>query len=210
LELTLLSPDRKKLQALIPSWEAECRNEGLIPGIPARRPPAPPGFERMGRIDIDQLAAQPFTHDRAEPNGTSIAVLAKYGKRCVLLAADAHADRMVDSLRPLAAAEGGRLRLDALKLPHHGSEHNVSEELLDLISCSRFLVSTNGSYFAHPNRAAIARVIKYGGDQPEIIFNYRSDEALLWNNRRWQQRFGYRTTYPVPSENGTEVVDLIA
>jgi hypothetical protein len=208
LEITLLSPDREKLEALIPVWENECRKAGLIPGIAARRPPPPEGFERFGRIDIDELASQPFTPDRAKPNGTSIAILAKYRGRCVLLAADAHPDRLVESLRPLAAAEGRRLRLDALKLPHHGSEYNVSFELLDLVSCPRYLISTNGSYFDHPDAMAIARVIKHGGDHPELIFNYRSDETLRWNNSRWQQRFGYRTTYPSPTENGTQVVDL--
>lgn len=209
LEIALLSPDREKLESLIPVWENECRKAGLIPGIAARRPAPPEGLERFGRVDIDELASQPFTPDRAEPNGSSIAVLATYGGRRVLLAADAHADRLIESVRPLAAAEGGRLRLDALKLPHHGSKFNVSSELLDLVFCPRYLVSTNGSYFDHPDAVAIARVIKHGGDHPQIIFNYRSDEALLWNNPRWQQRFGYRTTYPSPGENGTQVVDLI-
>jgi beta-lactamase superfamily II metal-dependent hydrolase len=210
LEITLLSPNREKLEALIPIWQKECRKAGLIPGIAARRPPPPEGFERFGRVDIDELASRPFTPDRAEANGTSIAVLARYEGRCVLLAADGHPDRLIESVRPLAAAEGGRLRIDALKLPHHGSEYNVSPELLDLVTCPRYLVSTNGSYFHHPHPAAIARVIKRGGDHPEIIFNYRSDEALLWNNPRWHRRFSYQTIYPSPAENGTRIADLTA
>ncbi|HTY31274.1 hypothetical protein [Mycobacterium sp.] len=208
LEITLVSPDRDKLEALIPVWDKECRKAGLIQGIAARRPSPPEGLERFGRVNIDELASQPFRPDRAEANGTSIAFLARYGGRCILLAADAHTDRLIESLRPLAAAEGGRLRVDALKLPHHGSEYNVSSELLDLVACPRYLVSTNGSYFGHPNATAMARVIKHGGDSPEIIFNYRSDETLLWKNQRWQQRFGYRTTYPSPCENGFKAVDL--
>src|SRR5262249_13578784 len=141
LQITLLSPDRQKLEAMFPVWEKECKKAGLIPGIAARRPPPPEGLERFGRIDINQLASQPFTPDRSEPNGTSIAILAKRGQRCALLAADAHVDRLIESLRPLAAAEGGRLRMDALKLPHHGSKYNVSSELLDLVSCPQYLVS---------------------------------------------------------------------
>jgi beta-lactamase superfamily II metal-dependent hydrolase len=198
LHITLLSPDRRKLEAMLPVWHKECQKAGLIPGIAAQRPPPPAGLERFGRVDIDQLADQPFIPDRSEPNGTSIAILARYGAQRILLAADAHADRLIESVRPLATAEGGRLRLDAFKLPHHGSKYNVCPELLDLVSCPRYLVSTNGSYFDHPDTVAIARVIKHGGDYLEIIFNYRSDEALLWNNPRWQQRFGYRTTYPCP------------
>lgn len=208
LEITLLSPDRKKLESMIPVWKRECEKAGLIPGLAAQLPTLPDDLERLGSIDINQLAGQTFVPDRAEANGTSIAILARYQERRVLLTADSHADLLLDSLRPLAIAHGGTLRLDALKIPHHGSQHNLSTELLELVSCPRFLISTNGDYFGHPDAVAVARVIKHGGDRPELIFNYSSDETLLWNNSRWKSQFGYTTTYPVPSQNGTQVVDL--
>jgi beta-lactamase superfamily II metal-dependent hydrolase len=99
----------------------------------------------MGGLDIDLLAAEPFEADRAEPNGSSIAVLAEYNGGRLVLAADAHADGLVESRRSLAGSEGGRLRCEAFKLTHHGNKHSVSKELLDQISCPRFLVSTNGA-----------------------------------------------------------------
>jgi hypothetical protein len=162
----------------------------------------------MGRIDIDGLAETPFAADRTEPNGTSIAFLAEFHGRRALFAADAHADRLEQSLQPIASAEGGRVRLDAFKLPHHGSQHNVSPRLLDLVDCQRYLVSTDGSHFGHPDPVAIARVLKYGGDEPDLIFNYRSAHTSLWDEDSWKERYGYRTTYPPPSENGTVAVDL--
>jgi hypothetical protein len=209
LEVTLLSPDRQGLEALIPTWERECRQAGLVAGVGARRRPVPEGLERFGRVDIDDLTREPFVADQAHANGTSIAVLAQYGEQRVLLGADAHPDRLIESLRPLAAADAtGRLPLAAFKLPHHGSTHNVSPEFFDLISCDRYLVSTNGAYFQHPDAAAVARVIKLGGNSPEIAFNYRSDESLLWDNSRWQGRFGYSAAYPTASANGTHAVEL--
>jgi hypothetical protein len=36
MTLTLLSPDREKLTALIPVWERECKKAGLIPGADAQ------------------------------------------------------------------------------------------------------------------------------------------------------------------------------
>src|SRR5947209_5710227 len=100
-----------------------------------------------------------------------------YQGRRVVLAADAHPDRLVASLRPLAIAEGGRFRIDALKVPHHGSSHNVSQDLLEVLSCPRYLFLTNGVHFSHPDPIAVARVIKFGGDEPELVFNYRSTES---------------------------------
>lgn len=208
MTITLLSPDRKKLEALIPDWEKECEDAGLMPGGAAERPPAPPGMESFGRINIPALAQEPFDPDHAPPNGTSIAFLAEYENRRVLLAADAHADRLVESLLPLAAAEGGRIRLDAFKLPHHGSNHNVSKELLDLVACNRFLVSSNGSYFDLPDPIAMSRVIVLGGANPQLIFNYRSPEALLWDNQNWKGDHGYSTSYPSSAEDGTKWLDL--
>jgi beta-lactamase superfamily II metal-dependent hydrolase len=208
LTLTLLSPDRPKLAALAPQWEEECRKEGLLPGIPAERPSPPPGLERMGGIDIDTLAELSFEADRTLSNGTSIAVLVEYQGRRVLLAADAHPDRLIASVRSLAAVEGRRLVLDAFKLPHHGSQRNISRELVEAVSCPRYLISTNGSYFKHPDEVAVARVIKYGGERPELIFNYRSSETLAWDNPRWQHRHGYQTSYPSPAEDGIVAIEL--
>lgn len=62
----------------------------MIPGVQARREEAEQGWESFGRIDIKELAELPFQEDHSEPNGTSIAVLAAYKNKRVLLAADAH------------------------------------------------------------------------------------------------------------------------
>ena len=41
------------------------------------------------------------------------------------------------------------LKVDAVKVAHHGSAGNVSDDLLAMIDSPRFLVSTNGSRFRH-------------------------------------------------------------
>lgn len=110
---------------------------------------------------IDALATSPFREDGAQANGSSIAVLVQYQEAMteysVLLGADAHSSVLMPGLAQFPAP----LRLDAW-LPHHGSQRNVSTELLEALDCSTFLVSTNRAYFRHPAAAAIARVISYG------------------------------------------------
>src|SRR5262245_35819022 len=49
--ITIVSPDRTQLERMIPSWTAECRRHGLIPGQDPKEPP-PPGFESFGAIDV--------------------------------------------------------------------------------------------------------------------------------------------------------------
>lgn len=210
LKLTLLSPGRDQLKALIPEWDRECRKAGLIKDASGWHDPEPPGLERLGPINVAALAAVPFEPDPSKPNATSIAVIAEFAGRRVLLAADGGAELLADSLEPLASAEpSGRLPLAALKLPHHGSRYNLTTRLLDLIDCKRFLVSSNGTFFDHPHPEAIARILTHSVE-PELVFNYRSPESSIWDDDDLRAAHRYRTTYPPASQDGTIAVDLLA
>ena len=203
LELTVLSPNRKKLEALIPQWEAACAEAGLIPGTLPTRSDLPDGLEAFGAFKIETAAIEPFQKDSSKPNGSSIALLVEYEDKRLLLAGDAHADLIEASLQPLAQAVGGRLFLNAFKLSHHGSDGNTSRELLNLISCEKYLISTNGSIYSHPDRNTLARVARFGDGVKEFIFNYETPQTTFWRNSVWQADYGYRTRYPAPGESGT-------
>lgn len=206
MQLTVLSPDREKLEKLIPVWKKECRDAGLIPGARPSRA-SRPDLEQFGSIDIEQLAASPFKTDRAEPNGSSIAVLAEYRGKRVLLLGDAHCDRIIKSVRVLNKGSR-RLKVDALKIAHHGSEGNLSAEVLKLLNCPRYLISTNGSYFKHPSPAALARVVRFGGGKFTLYFNYRTPQTEVWDNPTWQKKYGFKTVYPDTRRNGSLTIAL--
>src|SRR5205823_178611 len=121
LKLTILSPNREKLEALIPKWEADCAEAGLIPGPLPARSDLTEGLEAFGSFKIETAAEEPFKKDSSKPNGSSIALLVEYEGKRLLLAGDAHADLIAASIQPLAQAAGGRLSLDAFKVSHHGS-----------------------------------------------------------------------------------------
>ena len=197
MRLTLLSPTPAKLRALQPEWKKKCEEAGLAPQV---APPVhPEGLEPMGAIDIDALAAEPFKEDPEEANGSSIAFLAEYGGKKILFAADAHPSVLVDSIGRLP---GGKLQVDAFKLPHHGSKKNVSTELLSLVQTNRYLFSTNGSYFKHPSREAVARVIQRRVPSCELRFNYRSDYTRVWDSAALSKKWGFFTSYPASDDVG--------
>ena len=195
MRVCLLSPDKTKLEALEPRWKNECEKAGIVLGH-AAEPDEREGFERLGPIDIDALAASPFVDDTSEPNGSSIAVLAEFDGKRALLAGDSHVGRLHEELTKLVGVTGEPISLNVFKIPHHGSKHNLSRELLELVDCSQYLISTNGSYFDHPDAETIARIIKFGGDNPCLCFNYRSPETGLWDNRAWRDQYGYESVYP--------------
>jgi beta-lactamase superfamily II metal-dependent hydrolase len=215
LELTLLSPDANALWRLRETWEEVLRKEGLDPDSPEE------ALERLmesrlkpddllgeGRPDVDGLAEEPYEGDHSSANGSSIAFLAEFeGKRC-LFAGDAHASVIEVSVRELLRIQDEpRLRLDAFKIPHHGSKSNLSHDLLDLIDCDRYLVSTNGSYFGHPDQEAMARILVSGGDGATLCFNYRTEETAIWDDEDLKHDFDYETVYPSDNDLGL-VVEL--
>lgn len=206
MTLTLLSPDRDKLTRLIPVWEKECRTAGIVPGASPKASERR-GVESFGAIDVEQLAATTFSADPGAPNGSSIAVLAEHDGKRALLSGDAHVDRLIASIKTFKSG-ARRLKLDAFKVAHHGSEHNLSRELVELIDCPRYLISTNGSYFKHPTAAAVARVIKFGGKKRTLFFNYKTEFTQVWDSQSWKQKYGYEVVFPDTRENGSLTVSL--
>jgi hypothetical protein len=205
MKLTLLSPTPAELRKLKPVWVRELKKYGLEPGgrVDYRR------FLKgtpSTSTDIDELADTPFLGDKGAPNGTSIAVLAEFAGASALFAADAHVPVLTESIRKLLRTRGGsRLKLDAFKVAHHASQNNLSTELLQLLECSRYIISTNGDHFNHPDRQAIGRIIKYGGDRPVLYFNYKSRYNEVWSRDDLQEKYGYSADYPQSREPGVTV-----
>jgi hypothetical protein len=193
MRLTILSPSYEKLYVLKPKWADACRDAGIDPQCTPVVEPLP-GFEHFGPVDIEGLALSPFDPDETEANGSSIAFLAEVDGRKALLTGDAHPDLLLESIKRVKG-KADRLEVDAFKLPHHGSKKNISREILEAIVCPRYLISTSGARYKHPDLEAIARVIKFGGDKPELIFNYRSQYSLKWDNPSWTQEYGYSVRY---------------
>lgn len=146
-------------------------------------------------LDIQALADSVTTNDKSVPNGSSIVVLAEYGGKRCLFAADTRPDvleRAVDGL--LRATRQDRLQLDAFKVPHHGSKHNTTAALLKKLNCRKYLISTNGRKFEHPHPEAIARIIRYGGPRAELYFNYDTDQTRQWDDPGLRRKFRYSVT----------------
>lgn len=213
LSLTVLSPGPEQLARLRTTWDIEVRRAGLEPGS------AKQALEKLDRTKklhsltlgperpaVRALARAKTPVDRAVANGSSIALLAEWEGRAVVLGADAHPDVLARSLEQVITERGlETLRLDAFKLPHHASAANVTTEMLRLVDCDRYLISTNGAVFHHPDSEAIARVIEHGGAAPELWFNYRSPETEIWDDRALVREHGYRPIYADRDSPGVSV-----
>ena len=227
MKITILSPSPDDLRKLRTEWDTVLEEEKLdtddaeaILERLAQNKRLRPGAGAAGwlgaGIDVDGLAEAEFDEDTTAANGSSIAFLAEYDGKSVLFTGDARPSTLIAGLNQLLQKRNlARLPLDAFKIPHHGSKNNLNQELLEMLECRRFLVSTNGSYYRHPDQEAIARIIKYGAapysrnsfDKAELCFNYRKPRVTVWDDPELKNRFGYETRFP--DQSGAElVVDL--
>lgn len=212
LQLTLLSPDPQSLVAMRKTWTEDVTAAGLNPGQPV--PPQQWPSDLLGdegELDVEVEAAKAMSSDSSKANGTSIAFLAEYEGKTCLFGADARPPVLKAGLKAYLQARGLKtLKLDAFKVPHHGSKNNLSREMLALLDCRRYLISTDGSRFKHPDREAMARILKRTQQdaQPAWIgFNYRTDFTRIYDEDKLKRRYHYETEYAGEDEPGL-VVDL--
>jgi len=206
LRLTLLSPTLDKLVKLRTAWsraleraEVDPTNEAALRARLDGRAAYRASGARL-RPTPDQmmssaaLALGPM--DDAVANGSSIAVIAEYAGRRLALLGDAHAPTLAATLGRMAAATGAAtLRLDAVKLAHHGSAANLSPDLLGRIECATWLVSTDGSLFQHPDDEAIHAVVRQVPGA-RLLFNYQSARTAPWGEPAMRAAHGHQAFYP--------------
>ena len=96
----------------------------------------------------------------------------------LLMFGDGMPDTFINSLKKLGYNDDNQVSVDFVKVSHHGSKDNISNELLDMIECNDYIISTNGGngISCHPDRETIGNILyhkKRDWNKPvNIFFNY--------------------------------------
>lgn len=159
-EFIILSPSETTLKLLLNKWEKEKINYNTA-SIPSD----------YGKSVQEHIASDIFYEDTSIPNGSSIAFLFQYKDIKILFMGDAYPTVVCNGLKQMGFSSEKRLKLDFLKVSHHGSKGNTSDELLNLIETKNFLISSDGSFFNLPDKQCIARILKHQQNS-NFYFNY--------------------------------------
>lgn len=208
----VLAPNGPKLSRLATEWEKVVRKAGLVPGegaggtgafVAPRTKVVPPLPDQLDQAALATMAARRQA-DSSAANGSSIALVVEYEGKRVLLPADAHAQPLTRNLARFGTFVGEpRPRFDLVKLPHHGSGANTTTGFLAALDSRRFLVSSDGAGYAHPDDSAIARAILGAPGRPTFYCNYAGDRTTPWAERAAE--VGARFVLPRPGRSGIKV-----
>jgi len=121
--------------------------------------------------------------DKSIPNLSSIAVLIVHDGTRILMTGDARGDLMLEGLKQqeLLDAEG-RIKVDILKLPHHGSDRNVDEDFFDKVSADIYVISADGTH-NNPDKPTLEWLVESRdtGDIYQVVFSNKMKTNKLQN-----------------------------
>jgi len=138
--------------------------------------------EEREDLDLFQLSQKKFYEKKLEndhANGVSLAMLVKYQGISILLLGDAKDSVLIPVLKYKKYTKRDKLKVNYMKLSHHGSKFHTTNELLELIYCQHFIISANGTH-KHPNIETLARILCHKErDKSKTIyfyFNYEEED----------------------------------
>lgn len=135
-------------------------------------------------------------------NKSSIACLIESESANILLLGDADADEIVETLTELGYSKNNKLKIEFCKIAHHASRHNTSNELIQLLDCSNYIISTQQTSDGRPSKECLSRIICNSGKAINFYCNYE----LEWNKIFTEEEFlQYNMKFFVLGQQGVNV-----
>ncbi|WP_318463182.1 MBL fold metallo-hydrolase [Photobacterium leiognathi] len=193
LKFNIVGPDLSALSELKKVWEEKLEERNIRPRIISKS--YYDAFEQYissvqeltsdnyqisstEQRSIEALANAEFDDDGSPTNKSSFAFLVEFEEKKILYLGDTHAQVVMSWLDEQHLDS---IKVDAVKIAHHGSQNNTSLDLLRRIECDKYLISTNGKSHGHPDLETLARIaIVNANTHAEIHLNYDLDTIPEW------------------------------
>jgi beta-lactamase superfamily II metal-dependent hydrolase len=114
-------------------------------------------------------------------------LLAKVGKKSMLITGDARGDKVLEGLELVEVLKKGKtMRVDILKMPHHGSDRNLDPIFFQRIIADHYVYSGNGGY-GNPERATMQWLWDVRGDEAYTVhLTYPLEEIDANRKKDWE------------------------
>lgn len=187
IHCTLLGPDEDTMKGLAEVWvtklkstvkrfvicedglyseafECDCIQSGETTEGATKQDIGYKTIEETEKHDWDKLVdTWSGQMDASVTNRSSIAFMLEYKDLRMLFPGDSPLQIFQETLPA---------KIDIVKLPHHGSEKNISKEFIQNTEVSYYLLSTEGKKHDHPSKSVIGAILCIAPGSPSLIKNY--------------------------------------
>lgn len=147
--------------------------------------------------------------DRSVPNLSSICFVARAEGRTILFTGDARSDHILQGLRVKNLLDAsGRANFDVFKVPHHGSDRNITKAFFRKVTADRYVISANGKY-GNPDLATLIWLVEAAKDQnraPEIFVTNKTPSTTKLIEEYPPAEYGYKFRFLPASDSSMEIV----
>ena len=215
----VISPNKEDIETLERFWKIRLIKDGLLKKAHSEEywddayefslSKDMPGFhfheKKVSKsYDLQKLCKETYEPDSSASNGSSISFVIETKEKRLLFLGDSHAETVVTSLKSLYGEENAPYHFDAVKLSHHGSYNNNSPELFSLIVSDKWLVSTNGDKYNHPDMPTLAHIITKDKGR-KIYFNYDLPICEELSDELYHKDFNFEIITP-DGDNGIQIM----
>jgi hypothetical protein len=158
LKLHIIGPNEARLNELLTIWDKDVKKNPSTAAVAA------------------------FV-DKSVANLSSIVVVAEFEGNTMLLTGDARGDDILAGLESagfLTDQHTGTVHFDVLKMPHHGSDRNITEDFLHRVTADHYIFSANGEH-DNPDKPTIDML---GRARPGESFLLHFTNETMFNKKK--------------------------
>jgi beta-lactamase superfamily II metal-dependent hydrolase len=136
--------------------------------------------------------------DKSVTNLSSIMFLAESNNKKILFTGDGSSDDVINGLSKYSMLDNqGKFHVDVLKVPHHGSDRNVTPEFFKTIMADFYVISANGRD-DNPSFDTLKWIIESGnkiGKSKTIVFTNNTSNIVKILKQYDQKEYDYKSIF---------------
>lgn len=142
--------------------------------------------------------------DDSVPNLSSVMFLIKTGRKKILFTGDGRSDHLLQGLKSQKLLNSkGKIHVNLLKIPHHGSDRNVTVDFFKKVTADGYIISADGSN-SNPDFPTLQAIVKSAKEDKRKIIIYLTNKTVSTRKllRKFSQsKYGYKLKIMPKSKN---------
>jgi hypothetical protein len=169
LKITVIHPNEQRLIKLQEKWDKDLK-------------------AALKKGDLKVIPASLTSKDTSPFNLSSIVCLIEMKKKRILLTGDGRSSDILEGLKMNKLLDSkGKMHVDVIKIPHHGSVRNMEADFLERVTADHYVISADGNH-DNPDK----KLLDLFGDKVKKGTVYFTNRSGMKNLKQKMDAFGKR------------------